>query len=196
MAITRLSKTVLISAGVLALLSWLVIVELGVNAGKIHYGVALRKDFSMGGMTRSEAFGALKERADDMLYEPVVLGAEGIGPINVYPREPVDVDADKEVRAVGWNPRYTRTLDALMAVGRNDGPISSLSDRFVAYFGGVEVPWQGAPLVGKVTKLVIDPIEELAEKQGLTVDRGELRAKLRRALNEWPRRPFYRIPIE
>jgi hypothetical protein len=197
MAVSRLSKSMLISAGVIAVISWLLIVEFGVNAGRIHYGVNLQGDLKVGGMTRSEALTVLRERADDMFYEPVVLGGEGIGPINVYPRPPLNVDPDKdEVRAVSWHPRYNKTVDALMDVGRKNGPVNSISDRFDAYFGGVEIRWQGAPLVGKVTKLVIDPIEELAAKQGLTLDRGKLRAKVHRALNEWPRKPFYRIPFE
>jgi hypothetical protein len=196
MQLNRLPKFMLISAGLLALLAWLLIVEFGVNAGKVHYGVELRGDLNVGGMTRSELRGVLKERAEEMFFEPVVLGAEGIGPINVYPRTPTFEIAKDEVRAVNWNPRYIETIDALMAVGRKNGPLAALSDRFDAYFGGVKVPWQGAPAAYKVTERVIDPIEELGEKEGLTLDRDVLRVKLRQALNEWPRQPFYRIPFE
>jgi hypothetical protein len=196
MAISRLSKSMLISAGVIAVLAWLLIVEFGVNAGKVHYGVELRGDLYVGGMTRPEARSVLRDRAEMMFYEPVVLGAEDIGPISVYPRRPpFDVDKD-DVRAVDWNPRYTRTIDALMAVGRKNGPFEAISDRFDAYFGGVKVPMLGSPSAFKVTARVIDPIEELAEKEGLTLDRDALRVKLRQALNEWPRQPFYRIPVE
>ncbi len=194
--VSRLSRFMLISAMLIVLVTWLAVVEVGVNAGKVHYGVELRGDLYVGGMTRPEVRTLLKERAEEMFYEPVVLGAEGIGPINVYPRRP-PFDVDKEdVRAVDWNPRYTRTIDALMAVGRKNGPLDAVSDRFDAYFGGVKVPWQGAPVAFKVTERVIDPIEELADKEGLTLDRDGLRVKLRQALNEWPRQPFYRIPFE
>jgi hypothetical protein len=191
-----MSKILLVSTAVVVVLAWLLIVEFGINAGKVHYGVELRGDLDVGGMTRAEARALLKERAQEMFFEPVVLGAEDIGPINVYPRNPQFEIAKEDVRAVDWNPRYTKTIDALMAVGRKDGPISAVSDRFDAYFGGVKVPWQGAPAAFKVTERVIDPIEKLAAEEGLTVDRDELRVKLRQALNEWPRQPFYRIPFE
>lgn len=196
MAVSRISKILFISAGILGVLAWLVIVELGINAGKVHYGVELRGDLEVGGMSRPQVRPLLKERAEEMFNEPVVLGAENIGPISVYPRPP-SFETDKDdVRAVDWNPRYGLTIDALMAVGRRNGPVEAISDRFNAYFGGVKVPWQGAPSAFKVTARVIDPIEKLAEKEGLTVDRDELRVKLRQALNEWPRQPFYRIPFE
>ena len=192
MAISRLSRTILISVGVVVVLGWLLIIEFGVNAGKIHYGVELKDDLSLGGMTRLEAQDLLRERAKEMFYVPVVLGAEGVGPINVYPRAPLGVD----VRAVDWDPRYSDTLDALMNVGRKNGPVEVMSDRFDAYFGGVKVPWQGAPASFKVTARVLDPIEKLGEEQGLVLDRDALRVKLRQALNDWPRQPFYRIPFE
>ena len=194
MAVSRTSKVFLVSAAVVAVLVWLVIVELGVNAGRIHYGVELRGDLVLGGMTGSEARNLLKERAEDMLYEPVVLGAEGIGPIRVYPRRPLG-ETEEKIRAVGWNPRYTQTLDALMGVGREDPPFGALGDRMDAYFGGVRVAWQGAPQAYRVGK-VIDYIERRANSEGLDLDRPALRIKIRQALNEFPRRPFYRIPVE
>jgi hypothetical protein len=194
-AISRLSKVFLVSAALVGLLAWLIIVELGVNAGRIHYGVQLRGDLKLGGMTRAEARDVLHERAEEMLYEPVVLGAEGIGPIRVYPRKPDPDDSNEKIRAVGWNPRYTDTLDALMDVGRKNAPFGALADRVGAYFGGVKVAWQGAPEAYRVGK-VIDYIEREAGKQGLELDRPALRIKIRQALNEYPRQPFYRIPVE
>ena len=195
MAVSRLSKVFLVSAAFVGVLAWLIVVELGVNAGRIHYGVELRGDLQLGGLTRAEARDLLRDRAEAMLYEPVVLGAEGIGPIRVYPRRPKPDDSDERIRAVGWNPRYAETLDALMEVGRKDAPFGALADRVGAYFGGTKVSWQGAPQAYRVGK-VIDYIEGKASKRGFDLDRPALRIKIRQALNDYPRRAFYRIPLQ
>ena len=175
-----------------AILSFLVIVDLGINAGRIHYGVEVRGGLDVGGMTPSEADEVLAERAEEMLYEPIVLGGQGIS-YSFYPRKP-EIGAE-DLRAAAWAPGRPATIDAALAVGRDHAPFGALADRVSAWFGGVKVGWKGHAQAYRVDR-ILDDIEKAGEKDGLLLDRTGLRLKIRRVLNTWPRQPFYRIPFE
>lgn len=191
MAVSRLSRLVLITIGVMLFLGYLLVVELGVNAGRIHYGVTVRGGVNVGGMTAAEAFEALEDQAQAMLADDIVLGGQGVH-VRFFPRRPEDVSEERLQAA--WSPERAATVEAAMAVGRDNAPLGALVDRFRAWFGGVRVPWQGRARSPSVTK-IIDKVERLGAKDGLVLDRPALRLKIRRALNSWPRRPFYRIPF-
>lgn len=191
MAISRISRVVLVTIGVLVFLGYLLVVEVGVNAGRIHYGVTVRGGVNVGGMTAAEAYEALEEQAQAMLADDIVLGGQGVH-VRFYPRRPEDVSEDRLQAA--WSPQRAETVEAAMAVGREDAPFGALFDRFRAWFGGVKVNWQGRARSPSVTQ-IIDKVERLGAREGLVLDRPALRLKIRRALNSWPRRPFYRIPF-
>lgn len=184
-------RVALIVGVLLALIGYLLIVELGVNAGRIHYGVEIRGGLEVGGMTPAEADEILKEQAQEMLAEEIVLGGEGIS-VSFYPQQPEFLSDD--VLVAGWAPGREATIDAAMAVGREGGPLTALLDRWGAWVRGVKVGWKGHARAFRVTK-IIDRVEALGEREGLTLDRAALRLKIRRALNSWPRQPFYRIPF-
>ena len=185
------ARIALVVGVLVALFAYAVVVELGVNAGRIHYGVEIRRGLDVGGMTPSEADAALRERAKLMLEDDILLGGEGIS-VRFYPQQPEF--APDDVLVAGWAPRRGATIDEAMAVGREGGPFAALAERWRAWWGGVKVKWQGTATNARVTK-IIDTVEELGAEKGLSLDRWKLRLKIRSALNSWPRQPYYRIPF-
>lgn len=191
MALSRAAR-ISLSIGIVAgLVGYLLIVEFGINAGRIHYGVELRGGIDVGGMTPAEANDFLEEQAEEMLADDIVLGGQGIH-VRFYPRRPTGVSDD--VLEAAWSPHRRETVEAALAVGREDAPFGALADRWRAWFGGVKVAWQGKARSPRVTE-IIDKVERLGAEEGLTLDRVALRLKIRRALNTWPRPRFYRIPF-
>ncbi|MDQ4145208.1 MAG: hypothetical protein M3198_16005 [Actinomycetota bacterium] len=191
MAVNRGARIALSLGILVALLGYALVVEFGVNAGRIHYGVEIRGDLAVGGMTPAEADDVLKERAQLMLEDEIILGGQGVE-VRFYPQAP-ELSTD-DVLAAGWAPGRAATIEAALAVGRDEGPFNAIAERWNAWMGGVKVGWKGHARAFRVTK-IIDEVERLGQKRGLTVDRPALRLKIRRALNSWPRRPFYRIPF-
>lgn len=162
------------------LVGWVILLDLGINAGRIHYGVHVRGT-QVGGMTVEEAQAVLRERGRELRYEPVVLSAEGME-CSFIPDE------------VGWGPKPKATAEAAREVGFTGGIRNALGDRVTAWFGGVRVGWAGGPKFWKVTPL-IDECEKQAEALHLELDRYKLRRMMRRAIVTWPRRIF-QIPVE
>jgi hypothetical protein len=160
-------------------LGFVVVVDLGVNAGRIHYGVSIN-EIDVGGFTQAEAADLLQERVDLLEFEPVLFTTQFL--------EFSFVPAD-----VGWRPRIPETTTAAMDVGRDDVPFGALADRVRAWVAGYRVGWTGSPGAVKVGDM-IDEWEQEAIGVGLTIDRGLLRARIRRAIVTWPRRTF-EIPL-
>lgn len=193
MALSLRSKVLLGALVVGALLAYIVIVDLGVNAGRIHHGVTLVGGVDIGGMTEAEAAEILDERAallsgsdgSDQCPESseVTFGAEGLSPVRFCPFE------------VGWRGAPSATAREAMAVGRENAPFGALLERARAWSGGVEIRWAGTAKPGKVTK-IINKVEKQALARGLVLNRGKFRYKIKRAIVTWPRKPWYRIPLE
>lgn len=165
---------------IVAFAVWVVLLDFGINAGRIHYGVHVRGT-TVGGMTLEEAQATLQERGEELRFEPVVFSAEGME-CSFIPDE------------VGWGPKPKGTAEIARDVGFTGGWISALGDRLRAYFDGVRVEWAGEPKFWKVTPL-IDECEKQAEALNLELDRYKLRLRMRRAIVTWPRRIF-EIPVE
>lgn len=165
---------------VIGLVVWAVLLDYGINAGRIHYGVHVRGT-DVGGMTLEEAIGVLQERGKEMRYEPVVMSAEGI-------------ECDFIPGQVGWRSKPKSTAEAARDVGFRGGLSTSLGERFEAWFTGVPVDWVDTPNPKKVTS-VIDDCEEQAEALHLDLDRYKLRLLMRRAIVTWPRRIF-QVPVD
>jgi hypothetical protein len=158
---------------------WVVLLDFGVNAGRIHYGVHVR-GVAVGGMTLEEAMEVLQERGEELRYEPVVMSAEGME-CSFIPDN------------IGWGPKPKSTAEAARDVGFEGGMFSALGDRLRAWFQGVRVDWAGEPKFWKVTPL-IDECERQADALQLELDRYKLRRRMRRAIVTWPRRIF-EIPV-
>ena len=183
MNISRPSRAMLYGTVILGLLAYALILELGLSAGRVHHGVTVDGDIDVAGLTRLEAGELLQERTELLASEPLVFGARGVG------RHPI------EVTDIGARPEPNETAAAAMAVGRTEGPWSALADRWTAWTGGVDVGWVGEPSRGRVSAF-IEGIEERALDAGLALNRCKLRGKIRRVATDWPRKDFYRIPVQ
>jgi hypothetical protein len=175
------AKTVLRVTVVAGVLLYLVVVDLGLNAGLVHRGVTLRGELVLGGLTKEEAESRLVGRAGLLETNPVAFGAEGIDTVWLYPAD------------IGWRFRPLATAHEAMDVGR-EGVIEAISERARAWAGGVKLAWAGRPKTGKMTTL-IDSIDGHAAAAGLELDRAKLRGKIKRILGSWPRQGWYRIPV-
>jgi hypothetical protein len=179
--VSRIAKLVLAMGVLVAVAAYLVIVDLGVNAGRIHYGVSV-EDVYVGGLTPPEAVARLTELGELLKTTTVQFSAPGAS----CPFIPEDL---------GWGPQPADTTKAAMDVGRAHAPFGALVDRLDSWLGGRRVGWAGAPNPVKVTRF-IDDCEARASGAGLELDRGELRYKIRRAIVTWPRRLSFRLPLE
>ena len=159
---------------------FLLIVDLGVNAGRIHYGVAV-SDFDVGGLTGQEALSALKQRKSLLRKEEICFKG---------PR----FNSCASPARLGWSPDPSEAVDEALRVGRDDAPFGALAARVRAWLGGVNVAWTSGPRASKVERLLDEWQKELATR-GHRIDRGRLRFRIKRAIVTYPRRPF-RIPLE
>jgi hypothetical protein len=181
----NLSPSARVVLGVCALIGLLVyaaIVELGVNAGRIHIGVSVQ-GMDLGGLTVEEAEKRLQEVALRAAADEVTFGAAGLEDVVFSPSD------------LKWRPAPGLTAEHAAAVGRSGSLIAAVQQRLRAYFGGVDLKWAGRPKAAKVSKL-INTIERQARAEGLTLLRSKLRGKIKRVLQTWPRKQWYRIPVE
>jgi hypothetical protein len=165
--------------GVLVLIGYLVLIDLGVNAGRVHSGVRV-DGIDVGGLTVAEAVALLEDAGQDLKGQEVVPTAEGF-------------DCRFTPREVGWGPQPFDTVQIAMRVGRDDAPFGALADRVRAYLGGIEVDWAGKPSRRKVAR-ILDRCEQQAAALGAVIDRRALRAEIKRALASTTRRTF-EIPL-
>lgn len=173
-------KAFLVLALVVGLLVYLVIVDLGINAGRIHRGVEVA-GLEVGGLTPGEAEDALRARADELKYALISFHRDGVV-CSVSPLE------------VGWDPRAADTAAAARAVGRGERLWQALSGRFRAWVFGEKVRWRASTDPQKMRRAVTDCERRALSKQ-LALDRKKFRHKLRRAIVRWPRKS-YRVPIQ
>jgi hypothetical protein len=164
----------------LAVVVYLVVVDFGISAGRIHHGVTVN-GVELGGLTRAEALVRLRPRALDLSYAPVSLIGHGL-------------DRSLRPTEVVWRPLPGRTAAAALAVGRTGGPLDALWDRFRSWFVPVEVDWIGRPNADAMVKFV-SQVDRDAGERDLVVDRALLRRRLKQALATWPRRPVL-IPLK
>jgi hypothetical protein len=165
-----------IGAGVVvALLFYLVVVDLGVNAGRIHYGVTV-EGVEVGGLTGSEAMPVLDKAGERLKHSTIQFSASGVT-CEVRPAE------------IGWGPQPFDTAKSALQVGRAHAPFGALIDRVRAWVAGVRVSWADAPNPGKLDRF-LRACDAQAKAAGVTVDDARLRAEVGRAIVTWPRRVF------
>ena len=165
---------------VVGALVWVVLLDFGVNAGRVHYGVHV-DDLDLGGLTLEQAQDMLQKRGEEMRFRPVELSAEGVN-CSFIPDD------------LGWGPKPKSTAERARDVGFDGGITAALTDRLQAWLSGVEVPWAGEPKYWKVTPH-IDYCEKQANAIGLEIDRPELRNVIREAIVTWPRE-IVQVPVE
>lgn len=179
MRLRRRTKLAMVAAALIGGVVWVVLMDLGVNAGRIHYGVHV-EGVAVGGMTFEEAVAVLESKAEELQEEPVVLSAEGME-CSFVPED------------LGWRAKTKRTVAIARDVGFGGGFVAALGDRLKAWFSGVEVEWARA-MEGRRVRALIDDCEEQAVALGLELDRGRLRGLIARAIVTLPRRIF-EVPV-
>ena len=159
--------------------AYLVIVDLGVSAGRIHHGVEVR-GVDVGGLTREEATEVLEEHGRRLLAAPVLFVREGFE-CEFLPHE------------LGWEPRPFETAVAAFRIGRGEAPLRAVATRARAWFQDVQVDWTGR-LDREAVRTFLDGCEEQATALGYEVRRYRLRSRLARAITAWPDRIFS-VPV-
>lgn len=181
MVVSRTSRAVIGLVAVAGFLVYLVIIDLGVSAGRIHHGVSVQ-GIDVGGLTRTEAARVLETGGRKRRESRVYFGHEGLRRLSFTPKE------------VGWWPQAEATADAAMQIGRDGSPFRALVERVRGWFGGVAIEWAGPPRAGKVNR-VLDRWEQIARKHGLDINRPFLRYKIRRAVTFHPPQSLFKLPL-
>lgn len=174
------AKLALGAAAAVGLVVYLVIVDLGMHAGRVHRGVKVA-GFDIGGLTELEAFDALRERQELLEETPIVFLANGF-------------DCRALPTSLGWSPQPFNTARDAMEIGR-DGILAGLRERIDAWVGGIKMGWAGTVDPAKVDRF-LDYCEENARVVGVTVDRAKLRFRIRRAIVTYPRSTLdFKVPL-
>jgi hypothetical protein len=178
--VTPLAKFLIAAAVVGTLAAYLVILDLGINAGRIHRGVSVGQ-VDIGGMTQSEAVEFLTDVGRDMRNSSITFTAG-------------DVELEVLPADLKWWPYAEDMSKKAMGVGRQGSVISDASERWRAWISGITINWAKAG-----PRLVEQQIEEMSSTlaaQGYELDEEEMSRVLRRAISQWPRRASYAVPLE
>jgi hypothetical protein len=165
-------------SAILGLVLFLAIVDLGVNAGRIHYGVRVDR-LKLGGLTEGEALDLLEQRGNLMLQTPIKF-VSGSAECSFLPFD------------VGWTPDAHRTVSAALEVGREGSLLHAAHQRIKAWFGGVKIQWPDRPNKHRVGA-ILDQCERTSRAAGVVLARHKMRVEIRHALRTWPR-PTFHIP--
>jgi hypothetical protein len=180
MDVSPRAKLILAVGVVAGLLLYLLVVDLGVNAGRVHHGVSV-PGLDLGGLTEAEAIPKLEELGTTLRDAPIVFSTPGFD-CRVAPRE------------LGWGPQPFDTVRAAMKVGRSGGLWTSLEERLGAWLGGSEIGWAGSLRESAVERW-LDDCEELAGGMRVAIDIDKLRVELERLVETWPRQQVYNLPL-
>ena len=178
--VSPLAKVLIVVAAVAALAVYLVVLDLGINAGRIHRGVTAG-DIDIGGMTQAEAAEFLTKVGRDMRNSTITF-TTGDVEIEVLPAD------------LKWWPYAEDMARKAMEVGRKGSVLNAASQRWRAWVSGISVSWGRAG-----TRLVEQRVEEMSSElasQGYKLDEQEMLRVLRHAIGQWPRRDAYEIPLE
>lgn len=182
MTMSTRTKVVFSLLGLLGLAAYLVVVDLGISAGRVHHGVSVTDNagLDLGGLTREEATALLEERELELERAPVFFTREGFE-CEFLPTE------------MGWDGRPFETAVAAFRIGRGESPLRALGTRIKAWLNGVRIDWT-ADLDADAVGRFIDDCEVQASALGYDVRRYRFRKKIARAITTWPRRAF-NIPV-
>lgn len=180
MKLTGTARLVGLVALLIGLLGYLFLIDLGVNAGRVHRGVSVQ-GIDIGGQTFVEAQETLAARGEELKDTPVIFGAEGF-------------DCRFIPGRIGWGPQPHDTAESAMDIGRPIASVTSVAERIEAWFEGVEVEWADHADPESVNRLV-DECDKNARALGLQLDRVRLRSEIDRAIVTWPRPAPYPVPF-
>lgn len=179
MEISTSGKLFLVGLALFGVLAYVAVLDLGLNAGRIHYGVTIDEN-DVGGLTLVEAANLLERRAEFLARQPVTFRIDGF----VRSLTPQDV---------GWRPDAVTNARRAMRVGRSGGVLHAIDQRARAWLGRIDIRWRTKANAAKVGRLIAR-WERDAAAAGLRINRPRLRFLIRRAIVTWPRRVF-EIPL-
>ncbi len=180
MRLPRFTKPVAALAVIVGLFVYLLLVELGVNAGRVHHGVSV-EGYEIGGRTFREAEALLKKHGRELQEAPILFGAEGF-------------DCRYTPGRIGWGPQPHDTATLAMGIGRPLTNPSSIKERIDAYLDGVQVEWADEPDPVHVDELIAE-CQKHARALGREIDEDLLRVYIERAITIWPRERILPIPF-
>ncbi len=154
------------TAAFVAVVTYLVVVDFGVFAGRIHPGVTVN-GHDIGGMTIEEAERALVEKGKALRERPIAFTAEGF-------------DCRFRPAMLGWRPQPEATAEQAMNVGRAGG-VRALYERIRAWVVGIDVGWAGSSNTRKMGRFLND-CSKRGASVGATVDEPQLRYRVRQAI--------------
>ena len=181
MKVSSKARVFIVAATFIGLLVFLAIVDLGVNAGRIHRGVEVA-GIDVGGLTEDEAYGKLYPIGEEMSETPIVFFGETFD-CRLIPED------------VRWGPQVAGTADAAYGIGRADDLLTDALDRAKAWFGKANVRWAGKPSTRQVGIWVAQCVKAGAAV-GISVDKEQLRYSVKQALGSWPRPQIWDVPTE
>jgi hypothetical protein len=162
----KLSSRARVIAGLLTLLSilvYLVIVDLGLFAGKVHRGVTV-EGYGVGGLSFPELVDGLEDRRDDLRSREIVFASDGF----------TDVVTGADL---GWDPHVFDTARTTYAIGRT-GVVAAAEQRLRAWFGEVSVSWEDGVPHERLGRL----IARWEREAGIDVDAPAARELIRSAI--------------
>ena len=165
MRLPKSAKPLALLLGLLAFFVYLVLVDLGVNAGRVHYGVRV-DGYEVGGHTFTEAVSLLTEHGNEVANEPIAYRV-GSYRCQFTPKD------------VGWGPQPHDTAELAMSVGRPLAAFDSIPERIDAWLGGARVSWADSANP-ELIEAQVERCQEKADRQGVAIDVAEVRALLGR----------------
>lgn len=176
------SRLFLALSAILAVAVYLVVVDYGMSAGRIHKGVDIvGVTPSVGGLTVNEALEIVTPRGEELENAPVAFLARGF-------------DCRFSPTELGWRSRPYATVQQALSVGRSGGIFTSLAERGRSWTSGVTVEWADGPNSRRMGRFLKE-CAELAEAFEIEVDVDRLRQEAKRAIVTWPRR-YFELPVE
>ena len=169
------TKIGLALAVALAIFAYLILVDVGISAGKIHHGVSV-SGVDVGGLTEAEALDRLEKKSDEIAVAPILLLAPGYN-IGVKPDQ------------LNWDGAPRLTARAALRVGRDDVPFGAVADRISAWLWGVQLEFVGRPERKTFLQWVKKQGDAL-ECYGFKLDRFKLRRLIIDAARRGETGPF------
>jgi hypothetical protein len=177
------ARVTIVLLGVILASTYLVIVDLGLSAGRIHRGVDV-KGVDVGGLTPTEAYEKLLPIGKDLAENPIVFLSDVAG-----------FDCRFEQSELGWSPRPFNTARKALGVGREGGPFTGLVDRARAWIFGITIGWDDEPDRVLVNAFVRECAED-AVAAGVQIDTVALKEEIVELVGRWPYEQLHPLPVQ
>ena len=155
--------------------AYLVVVDLGIHAGRVHRGVSVA-GHDVGTLTFPELVDELETHRDDLMEQPLTFTADGF-----------EDEVSRE--ELGWSPQPFETALEIFDVGRGE-VWTAAKDRLQGWLGEVEVEWAGGVGSSRVSRILAR-----WRQTGLDVDETAARELIRRIAGRDGSRG-YEIPLD